>query len=343
MRTGILLFLCIAAAFAENPFQCTFTQQVQPSVIFSTDESAFELQRAILGFKPSLKKSNTTYTADFKLEFAGYDKLDKFVKKAMVSAEIQPWLTVSAGRVRVPFGENHVRASRKLDRVSRSHTASYIKKQLSIGERSEGLLLSGDLNEYLSYESGIFNYSNNRRESNSLSSLAGNSVLTVVGKPMKLITLGYSYNNFLVSNDLYYSRVSAHDLFLKIRSSEHFVFNMEYFAGPDSTVIADIAPSLNGFKEHIGKSLYATLTYNHKIEKRILGLTLFWERLWGSNPIDGGYENRRFDHALGANIRFRFQDYIYLDLEVEELLDQDVKSIGKPTVTLQFTYYNKRG
>lgn len=340
MRVLLLIGLFSLLFAAEKKQSFKFTQQVQPAVVFNTDESAFEIARAIAGVQPQLKLNDITYSADFKLEFAGYDNLDKFVKTALVSAEIKPWMVISAGRVRVPFGENHTRASRKLDRISRSYTADYIKKRLSIGERSEGLLLSGDVNEYLSYESGIFNYSNNQRESNSLSSLAGNCFFTITTKPMALIEFAYSYSNFLVSGDDFHKRASAHDLFFSLKSTKHFAFKSEFFVGPDSAVAGELGSYLDGYKEHLAKSLFSTLTYTQPIDARSVSLTLFWERLWGKSFTAGTYEDRSFEHAYGANVRFRFDEFIYLDLEVEEKLDSDLKSLQSPEVALQFTFYN---
>lgn len=341
MKVFLFLLLLSSLLWAETSKGFSFTQQVQPAMVWSPDDVGFELQRAILGIKPSYTIGSCTLESDFKLEFVGYDNLDKLVKKATVTALIHPSLEITAGRVRVPFGENHWRASRKLDRISRSHTASYIKKQLSIGERSEGVLLAGEVGSYVSYECGIFNYSNNQRNSQKITSLPGNSVLTLQVKPLTGILLGYSYDNFLVSAREFHNRLSAHDMFLQIHTPEHIEFKSEFFVGPDSLDIAAATPYLPGVKEHLGMSLYTTATYKHTLGNKRLDATLFWERLWGSTQKGDIFTERELVHAFGVNIRFRFQEFIYLDLEVEERLDGERRSLQEPEVSLQWTYYNK--
>lgn len=334
---GIFLLL----AFISYGTTLELTQQVQPALFVESEDAGFELNRAIAGIKTSLKLGNVSLKSDFKLEFSAYDNLDKFVKKATVTAIVSPWFAITAGRVRVPFGENHARASRKLDRISRSHTASYIKKQLSLGERAQGFMFFGEPNEYLAYEMGIFEYSNNSRKSGSLYSLGGNSFMTVTANPAEIITFGYSYSNALVSNDLIYKRFSAHDLFLSVQPFKWFSVKSEYFIGPDAVTVSELSPHLDGYKEHLGKSLYTTLSLKKKMKEKSGVITLFWERLWGENPIGDVIVEREFQHALGTNLQFHFAQYVYLDLEYEERLGKSLTSLDDRSVTLQFTFYNK--
>jgi len=228
----------------------------------------YELRRANLKIKTASQVQSMVVFANLKVDFNKEDPL----KSAFAGIQFHPFLTLHAGKLKTPLGNEVNTASSELFLLERTQTSTFIKKEFlehGLGGYQTGLMLSGSLPGSFSYKAGLFKAPAYYLQNNfSYLDLISTEL---VWNPIPLFETGYSNSNNsigLAPQKAY--RIWVHELYIKFNVGQLYQGNASFFLGDESFTRSEIYRSFN-----LLNSVLVPF-FNHKVKLALGGEWLEW-------------------------------------------------------------------